>query len=245
MSDLLTILQEIQDKAYGWRGENEVFIQAILTDGRIGVLPTRSELFRVLDFYGLNRLDYRQDTITHAIVEGYAREDPQEEPMLAHIDDRIAEAREAIERKYAPDQDSAAVDAIAKVINQILWLSPQGGLQLHSVARAVRAHLRDHPEDVGIPVMTASEIGDRWMCTDHDSVRSFLSELGQVIVIPDPPAAEPVPERTVEVTLSELQFLVHMAEDSRTFGEDEDYAITRKMNDLIAKAAQGRADDGA
>jgi hypothetical protein len=107
------------------------------------------------------------------IAAGYARED--DEPMST------------------PEPDSA-VDAIANVVADLAergWTDPQ------DIARAVLAHLREHPEHGPWPVMTFSD-AKKLLTSYNDSDQKLLRRnFKSVIIIPDPdPPAASVPDWT-------------------------------------------------
>ncbi len=72
MSDLREVLNECRDKARSLSGG--ALIEAIIADGRIGVLPTRSELANLESEYGTCM---RLNEINSMIAAGYAREDDE------------------------------------------------------------------------------------------------------------------------------------------------------------------------
>ena len=135
-----------------------------------GRLLTRSELralFRpIVEAHGGPVALYCMDALFAA---GYAREDPKEEPMgsdgfVRHGEPYLTPADIA----QGTDPDSA-VDALTKLIHDLRWRQ-WGHHSDETIARAVIAHLREHPELLGIPVMTASEKGKEPQMIDVKSM---------------------------------------------------------------------------
>ena len=104
-----------------------------------------------------------QDRIATATLNALLQSIPKDEPMTT------------------PDPDSGAIQAIAQIICSMP--TPTEGSTQIALARAILAHLREHPDHGPWPVITKSELY---------GVREFDSVL-PILVIPDPPAAEPVP----------------------------------------------------
>jgi len=226
-SDLKKVLDDVAGRVYANNGSWYDIKKAIVEDGRIGILPTTWQVSASLQGGCGFRPDIANRIAENLVSDGFAREDKREE-KIAHIDDRIAEAREAIERKYAPDPDNAAVDAIAKVIENDR--DDDACDNNEYLARAVLAHMRENLHLLGIPVMYL----------DDDSGMPYMEQSDLPMIVlprPDPPAAEPVP--SVDVLLDDL---VKYA----GYIEPDIEAINRTIaaiQSMFREAAQGRADD--
>jgi len=150
----------------------------------------------------------------------------QEEPMKYEpYSVRQAERRRLQEGDYS-EPDSAAVDAVAKAIYDSDYEPKLSMFTCQNLARAVLAHLREHPEFLGIPVMTVEQAANNWINSGCGTTALWLETIAGTIITPDPdpPAAEPVPSvDTVMALIMSYAFTPDRGES----GEELRAVITR------------------